>query len=115
MERAKKMSRKSRLQAAKTWLSKYSGTHPVLGYKKHFGIDILCAIKELKILGHPIDPQYEKSVIQTLTHQPKEKKTTNTNDNECLDSDQNFSFIAGYTSGGVPFGLTWEEWDGKGS
>ena len=27
------------------------------------------------------------------------------------DSDANFSFIAGYTSGGAPFGLTWEEYD----
>jgi hypothetical protein len=27
------------------------------------------------------------------------------------DSDANFSFIAGYTSGGVPYGLTWEEYN----
>ena len=26
------------------------------------------------------------------------------------DSDANFSFIAGHTSGGMPFGLTWEEY-----
>ncbi len=25
------------------------------------------------------------------------------------DSDENFSFIAGYTSNGVPYGITWEE------
>jgi hypothetical protein len=27
------------------------------------------------------------------------------------DSDDYFSFIAGYTSSGVPFGLTWDEYD----
>jgi hypothetical protein len=27
------------------------------------------------------------------------------------DNDANFSFIAGYTSGGVPYGLTWDEYD----
>jgi hypothetical protein len=27
------------------------------------------------------------------------------------DSDANFSFIAGYTSGGAPYGLTWDEYD----
>jgi hypothetical protein len=27
------------------------------------------------------------------------------------DSDENFSFIAGYTSGGAAYGLTWEEYD----
>jgi hypothetical protein len=26
------------------------------------------------------------------------------------DSDANFSFIAGHTSGGTPFGLTWDEY-----
>lgn len=25
------------------------------------------------------------------------------------DSDENFAFIAGYTSGGLPYGITWEE------
>lgn len=29
------------------------------------------------------------------------------------DSDANFSFIAGYTSGGVPYGLTWDEYNPK--
>ena len=27
------------------------------------------------------------------------------------DNDANFSFIAGYTSGGAPYGLTWDEYD----
>ena len=28
-----------------------------------------------------------------------------------FDQDEHFAFIVGYTSGGVPYGLTWEEWD----
>ena len=28
---------------------------------------------------------------------------------ESFDSDEVFAFIAGYTSGGVPYGITWEE------
>lgn len=28
---------------------------------------------------------------------------------EIFDSDEVFAFIAGYTSGGVPYGITWEE------
>ena len=27
------------------------------------------------------------------------------------DFDENFSFIAGYTSGGAPYGLTWDEYN----
>lgn len=26
-------------------------------------------------------------------------------------SDDNFAYIAGYTSGGAPYGITWEEWE----
>ena len=41
----------------------------------------------------------------------KKKKVTNTDsydvDNE--DSDEYFYYIAGYTSNGVPFGVTWEQ------
>ena len=28
-----------------------------------------------------------------------------------IESDEHFGFIAGYTSNGVPYGLTHEEWD----
>lgn len=27
------------------------------------------------------------------------------------EQDENFAFIAGYTSGGAPYGITWEEWE----
>jgi len=27
------------------------------------------------------------------------------------DSDEQFAYIAGYTPGGAPFGVTWEEWE----
>jgi hypothetical protein len=26
------------------------------------------------------------------------------------DQDENFAFIAGYTNGDAPYGITWEEW-----
>jgi len=40
----------------------------------------------------------------------KNKKTSNLPLFES-DSDENFAFIAGYTSGGAPYGVTWEEWE----
>ena len=39
---------------------------------------------------------------------PKLKKESPLYDNE-FGSDENFAFIAGYTSGGAPFGITHEE------
>lgn len=31
--------------------------------------------------------------------------------NDAPDQDENFAFIAGYTSGGFPYGITWKEQD----
>jgi hypothetical protein len=29
----------------------------------------------------------------------------------CLDQDETFAYIAGYTEGGFAYGVTWEEWE----
>ena len=44
------------------------------------------------------------------TYEGVSRKGKRTNGNGTLDySDATFAFIAGYTSGGAPFGVTWEE------
>lgn len=43
----KQTKREQLLQTAKLWLPKYVGKHIVKGYRKHFGVDIMCAITEL--------------------------------------------------------------------
>ena len=40
----------------------------------------------------------------------KRRKKRNIDDFE-IEQDENFSFIAGYTSGGCPYGNPWEETD----
>lgn len=40
----------------------------------------------------------------------KRRKKSNIYDFE-IEQDENFSFIAGYTSGGFPYGNSWEETD----
>ena len=57
--------------------------------------------------------------LESLTKQPKQKKTKQTphkrkkkkRNTVTTDSwqDDRFFFIAGYTSGGAPYGVTWEE------
>ena len=45
--------------------------------------------------------------------QPKKNKKLKKNvDDDCTgySSDETFAFIAGYTEGGVPYGITWDEW-----
>ncbi|ALS27143.1 hypothetical protein IJ21_17420 [Paenibacillus sp. 32O-W] len=39
----------------------------------------------------------------------KERSKKKTDTTGLFEQDENFYFIAGYTDGGVPYGLTWEE------
>ena len=52
----------------------------------------------------------ENILIRVSPHTPKTEKETRDNlaKKEILQDDR-FFFIAGYTSGGAPYGVTWEE------
>lgn len=109
------MKRPARLQAAKTWLAKYPGKSVVTGYKKHFAVDVLCALAELQMLGVKLDPEYvqrvrssEQSRIEARRRERERRKAAAP---AAFDGDSNetFAYIAGYTAGGVPYGITWEE------
>ena len=112
--RRKRMQRPGRLQSAKHWIPTYSGGNIVKGYKKWFSVDLVCAIKELRMLGVKLDEQY---VLQALKghenaiadrHKKKAAKKQELDDLP-FDSDDHYYFIAGYTSGGFAYGITWEE------
>ncbi len=82
------------------------------GYKNHFGVDWLCAIIELQMLGVNLDPSYVANLKQSLENQTKSrkrKKEDRTVDASNSYSNETFAYIAGYTPAGVPYGITWEE------
>lgn len=113
---SKKQKRKQRLQKARNFISTYEGKNIVRGYCRKFNVGQVCAINELEILGYEIDPNYKKQVfsqhndrIKADEKKRKEKEIKKTK----LESwqNENFYYIAGYTLGGVPFGITWEEYE----
>lgn len=113
--RHKRMKRDSRLQAAKHWIPKYEGENIIKGYSKHFGVNKLCAIKELEMLDYKLDPEYIKRLKESIkAHEKSEqlkslyKKQEDILDS-LIDSDETFYYIAGYTPGGVPYGITLDE------
>jgi hypothetical protein len=73
--RCKRMNREARLQSARRWLQKHNGKNVVKRYKTHFGVDWLCAIKELKMLGIEIDPDYEEQVRLKVENSIKQKQS----------------------------------------
>lgn len=111
------MKREQRLQSAKDWLKTYPAENIVKGYRQHFGVDWPTAFRELEIIGIEIDPVYKKRVLETVENliaarRRKQEEQISTSEDLLSDfRDDTFAFIAGYTSGGAPYGITWEEWD----
>lgn len=60
------MKRQSRLQSAQYWVKTYNGKNIINGYKKWFGVDLVCAIKELRILDVNLDEQYIERALKGL-------------------------------------------------
>ena len=112
--RRKRMQRSARLQSAIHWILTYNGGNIVKGYKKWFSVDLVCAIKELRMLGVTLDEQYVLQALQGHEHaiadrQKKKVAKKQESDDLPFDSDEHYYFIAGYTSAGFPYGITWEE------
>ena len=117
--RSKRMNRKQRLQAAPRWLSEYKGSHVVRSYRKRYGVDWLCAVTELRFLGAEIDSDYISKLQWTVQEQAKKNYEKRLElqkaaaDKEWSErypfSEGDFYFVAGHSSNGVPYGITWEE------
>lgn len=117
MAKATSLNKKGRLLSAGNWIKSYNGKNIVQGYARHYGVDLLCAIRELRILNIEVKEEYEIAVkrciaertLQKKKKEAKEKQEVLLNDY----SDASFAFIAGYTSGGAPYGVTWEQMENE--
>lgn len=56
--RVKRLDRRGRLAAARTWLTKFDGKNILRGYCKHFAVNWRCGAIELQMLGVKLDPAY---------------------------------------------------------
>jgi hypothetical protein len=113
------MKRSARLESAKHWLPKYEGKSVICGYSRHFGVSSLCAVLELRMLGYDIsderieqykkeeEAKHKKALLAKQERMEKELR------NDFVESNEWFSYIAGYTAGGVAYGVEREDlWDG---
>ena len=83
----------------------------IKAYRKHFKVDKLCAIRELGMLG-VLSPEKTAEYEAQWKSDSNNKRNRNREEREeCGEQHEksDLFFIAGYTSGGVPYGLTWEE------
>lgn len=85
-------------------------------YAKWFGVDLGCALKELGVLGVAVDPVYAEQIRATLRGRNRPRRRAAEPETDIPEGygsewDENYSFIAGFTSGGGPFGTRWDEDD----
>ncbi len=69
--RRKRMRRPARLMAAVKWRAGYGGKNLVRGYARWFGVDPICAITELRMLGVAVDPDYEAQLRLAIAARAK--------------------------------------------
>lgn len=88
------------------------------GYEARILKDIQSGItlETLMAKGHRKTPEEKAAVAKQKRQQRRAKRKKEARDNltkEEILQDDRFFFIAGYTSGGAPYGVTWEEMDLK--
>lgn len=109
--------REVRLQKARQWLVTYQGTpkHIVKHYKDRFHLDTSCALADLQSIGVAFTQEYLNAVKKNEADRIRIKREKDIEKKQeeyaamTDDMDGIFSYIAGYTSGGAPYGVTWEE------
>jgi hypothetical protein len=111
--RRKRMNRQARLESARRWLMKFSGKNVVRSYANWFGVDLLCAAKELSLCGVAVDPAYVTQLETTFASRSNRRQKQPIAEPQPVgygvDWDENFAYIAGRTEAGFPYGITWEE------
>jgi hypothetical protein len=102
-----------RMNQAKQWLPTYPGGRLIKAYRKKYRIGVACAARELHELGY-IDAKHMEQVLKdeegriARKHHLKQEKAQAEDPLFGFQNDE-FAYIAGYTSGGVAYGLRWDE------
>src|SRR6185436_18244161 len=70
-ERGKPMRRRARLADAREWLSSHRGPNLQEEYARWYGVDRLCTVIELRLLGEPISEEHVAQVRADLEQHAK--------------------------------------------
>jgi hypothetical protein len=112
--KAHRYKKAQRLFHAKNWIKTHTCKVLHHGYAKHFGVSKYCAILELEQIGVEIDPKLKESLRiseEQKRIQREKRKAKKEAEYNFIESNEYFAYIAGYTSGGVPYGTSWEEYN----
>jgi len=123
----KAMKFAERKAKAEKWVAEYDGTpyggDIIKAYRKKFAVDRMKAVAELQMLGVSLTKEQidrEKAAVKAYQDIQRAKKAKKKKIREQKriqkensifheEQDDTFYYIAGYTVGGAPYGVTWEE------
>lgn len=123
----KAMKFAERRPKAEKWVAAYDGTpyggDIIKAYRKKFAVDRMKAVEELQLLGVALTKEQidrEKAAVKAYQEiqRAKKAKRKRVREQKRIEKDtppfseyqdDTFYYIAGYTSGGAPYGVTWEE------
>lgn len=108
------MNQFQRLISASRWLKTYNGKSLVKGYSKRYGVDKLCAIRELRKLGVEISEEFENNLRRSLQQlwdyrRLRKQELEQQYKAATFESDWYHAIIIGCTDGGAAYGIAWEE------
>ena len=64
ISKKKRYKKKYRLNSSTDWIRNFTGENIVKEYSKWYGVDLICAIKELRNKGIVIAEEYELKIKQ---------------------------------------------------
>lgn len=72
--RRKRMNHKRRMVAGAVWVKDNPEKNLVKRYARWFGVDLLCAIKELRLLGRDVSTAYETQVKANIAQKIQQRR-----------------------------------------
>lgn len=104
--RYKRFKRAARLDSARRTFPDFAGDRRSIRlYARHYGVDDVCAILELRMLGVEIDEAYVNQLLESLRSRKPSKETAPKEIEPPFESDEWHSYIAGYTDSGFSYGV----------
>ena len=70
----KRMNQSSRLASAKDWIKTYTGTNIIKGYANWYGVEQICAMTELEMLGQSISETTKAKTKKAAEDRIRQKK-----------------------------------------